>query len=45
MTKLTRVYLLMLTLPLPALAQSGVVAPGDNLTTDDVPPVRIVARR
>ncbi len=41
MTKLSRVCLLMLALPVPALAQSGVLAPADNLVTDGVPPVPV----
>lgn len=39
MTKLTAAFLLMLALPVAALAQSGLVAPGDNLITDGVPPL------
>src|SRR5260370_29572086 len=41
MTKLSRVCLLILALPVPALAQSGVLAPADNLVTDGVPPVPV----
>ncbi len=39
MTRLTRVCLLLLTFPWPARAQTGVVAPGDNLVVEGVPPV------
>jgi dipeptidyl aminopeptidase/acylaminoacyl peptidase len=39
MTKLARLFFITLALPLPALAQSGVVVPAGNLVTDGVPPV------